>query len=72
MANTDKVKAGRLGGLKGGPERARVLTPAERSLISHQGWIAQQRALGHHVTDSGHVSIRARRRMKKGGSHKES
>jgi hypothetical protein len=61
-----KVKAGRAGGLKGGPARARALTPAERSLIAHQGFIAQQRALGHKVTETGHVSLRAKRRLQKG------
>ena len=67
--HADKVKAGRLGGLKGGPARAKVLTPAERSAIAREGWLAQQAALGHHLTNR--PNIRARRRMKKGGSHKD-
>ena len=39
----NKKKAGQAGGKKGGPNRAKKLTPAQRSAIAKQGGDAKQK-----------------------------
>ena len=43
----DKVRAGRLGGLKGGPERAKLLSPTMRSQIAKMGARARWGIIRH-------------------------